>query len=82
MLFNTAIGVAVFLSALALDYCYVRYMKAVSSNAAYSAAWFSVLVWGLGSLGLVASVTQSWWFMLPECLGLFFGTLVAMRRKE
>lgn len=74
------VAVAVFLLALAGDYAETRYVRAVADGAASRAAVLSVLMYAVGAAGFLALVEVSRWMVVPECGGLFLGTLLAMRR--
>jgi hypothetical protein len=73
------LAVAVFISAAAIDYAEARYVRAVQERRAHLAARWSLTMWGLGCLGFVAMLRVSLWLMLPEGLGFYLGTLVAVR---
>lgn len=77
-----ALGVMVLLAATALDYAYVRYQEAVAAKLARAAGLWSVAVYVVGSVGFLSIVQGSLWFMIPECLGLYAGTALAMRRSR
>ena len=68
-----------FWSAMAIDFAEARYIRAVGEGRAHLAARWSVCIWALGSLGFVAAVGWSLWLMLPEGLGFYAGTLLAVR---
>ena len=75
-----ALGVLVFVAAAALDFAYVRYQQHVSARRAARAGAWSAAVYLIGSVGFLAVVQASRWYMIPECAGLYVGTLIALRR--
>lgn len=77
-----ALGVLVFVAATALDYAYVRYQESVLARRRRAAGVWSVVVYLVGSVGFLSIVQGSLWFMIPECLGLYAGTVLAIRRSE
>lgn len=68
-----------FTSAVAIDFAEARYVRAIGDGRAHLAARWSVAIWALGSLGFVAAVKWSLWLMLPEGLGFYAGTMLAVR---
>lgn len=75
------LGLLVFVAAAALDFAYVRYQESVARGRARAAGLWSVLVYLVGSVGFLSVVESSWWYMLPQSLGLYAGTLIAVRRS-
>lgn len=71
--------VLAFLSAVALDYIEATYVKAVACGRANMAGVCSISMWAIGSLGFVALFEFSFWLMIPEGLGFWVGTHLAMR---
>lgn len=69
----------VFISAAAIDYAEARYVRAVGAGAAHVAARWSLAMWALGCLGFVAMLRVSLWLMIPEGIGFYVGTFVAVR---
>jgi hypothetical protein len=76
---SALIAVLVFFAAAVIDYAETRYVRAVHDRDRVSAATWSLVMWALGCLGFVAVVDVSLWYMLPEGLGFFAGTWLAMR---
>lgn len=74
--------VLVFLAAVALDYADVRHKQAVQNVARWRAAFWSVLMYTIGALGFLSVVEVSYWLMIPECIGLLVGTLIALPPAE
>jgi hypothetical protein len=77
---SAALGVAVFVAAAALDYAMVRYQEAVTLRLGHRAALWSVLVYLVGAVGFLSVAKASLWFILPECIGLYVGTRLAVRK--
>lgn len=76
------LGIVVFVAAVVLDYAYVRYQESVSAKREHAAARWSVALYAIGSVGWMTILDASKWYMIPECLGLYVGTVVAMRRSK
>ena len=72
--------VLAFFAAGLSDYLETKYVLAVHSNAPRKAALCSVGMWAIGALGLLAIIEVSPWIVLPEGLGMYLGTVLAMRR--
>ncbi len=68
-----------FISALAVDFAEARYILAIGDGCAHLAARWSLAIWALGCLGFVAVVNYSLWLMLPEGLGFYLGTILAVQ---
>ena len=73
------LAVFAFVSAMAIDYAEAHYVRAVGRGDAHRAALWSLAMYGLGSLGFVAIFNVSLWLMVPEGLGFYLGTLLAVR---
>jgi hypothetical protein len=78
--------VLAFLLALASDYLETKYVRAINRHVTYgdrraaeAAARCSVAMWLVGVIGLIACVEISWLLVLPEGLGLYIGTKLALR---
>jgi hypothetical protein len=74
--------IAVFVSAMVIDYAEARYVMAVEREAARDAAAWSVVMYAVGCLGFVAVLQVSLWLMVPEGLGFYCGTRLALRAKR
>lgn len=67
------------------DWLETRYVRAVRAwedgdeSARERAARASVAMWLVGCVALVTVVQVGWWLLIPEGLGLYVGTRVAMR---
>src|SRR5262245_16252307 len=51
----------------------------VEDRRPHRAALYSVLTWAASTIGLVVAVEVSWWYLVPEALGLYAGTWFAVR---
>lgn len=74
-----ALALLVFCAAAALDVATVRYYQAVQVKRKHAAARWSIAMYAIGAIGFVSVVQVSLWLMVPECLGLYAGTWLAMR---
>lgn len=72
--------VAVFISAALIDFADCRCMLAVTERRANAAALWSIFEYAIGAFGFLVIVQVSLWLMIPEGLGLFVGTQLALRR--
>lgn len=85
------IALIVFFSVLAFalaasgDWLETRYVRAVRAwedgdpAGRERAARSSVAMWLVGTIALVTVVQVGWWTLVPEGLGLYVGTKLAMR---
>lgn len=76
------LAIAVFISAMVIDFAEARYVLAVEARDAHRAAAWSLMMWALGCLGFVAVLDCSLWLMVPEGLGFYCGTRLALRPKS
>ena len=74
------LAVAVFLGALALDYSDSRNTRAVADGRAHAAARWSVAMYVVGMIGFFSVLKISVWLAIPECLGLYVGSWLAVRQ--
>lgn len=74
---TAATVVLVFLSALALDFAAAHYTRALVARRTHAAGMWSVCMCLLSTVGLVALVEISVWFVVVECAGLYAGTLLS-----
>src|SRR5579871_2847535 len=72
-------AVLAFLAAAVLDMAHTVYIRAVERGHAHTAAWWSVVMYAIGCAGFYLCVGRSWWFMIPEALGYYVGTWLAMK---
>ena len=70
--------VVVFVSAAFLDFASVRYQQAVDRCLRHRAALWGVAMYGVSTIGFLSVVDVSWWLMIPECLGFWVGTMLAI----
>lgn len=75
------LAIAVFVSAMVIDFAEARYVLAVERGAARDAAMWSVVMYAIGCLGFVAVINVSLYLMIPEGLGFYCGTRLALRSK-
>lgn len=76
-----ALALLVFVSAVVIDYAEARYVTAVQRGQAHAAAVYSLAMYAVGALGFVAVVDCSLWLMVPEGLGFYVGTRLALRPR-
>ena len=76
------LAIAVFVSAMVIDFAEARYVLAVERRAPRDAAWWSVVMYAVGALGFVAVVNVSLYLMIPEGLGFYCGTRLALRARS
>jgi cell division septal protein FtsQ len=71
--------VLVFILAFLTDYFSARYVKAVGDKKTHRAAYYSVLMWVAGAIGLVTMIEVGTWVVIPEGAGLYLGSIWGMR---
>lgn len=87
---NVALAVLALALGLISDYLSTMYTRAVSvfemardkperERASKRAARTSVAIWLVGSLGLFGVVEVGWWLLIPEGVGFYLGTRLALR---
>lgn len=54
--------------------------EAGDPEAAERAARSDVATWAAGVIGLYTAVEHGWWILVPEGVGLYIGTKLALRR--
>lgn len=69
---------AVFASAVALDFASARYQRELARQRRHAAAAWSVAMCLISAVALLAVTKESAWLLLPECAGLYVGTLLAV----
>ncbi len=74
------IGILVFWSSAALDYCATRYVRAVALDATRAAMLWSVGQWACSLVGFLVAFKVTLWMLPVEAAGLAFGTWLSMRR--
>lgn len=74
-----AAGVLTFVLAAVSDFLETRYVSAVGAHDARGAARCSVAMWLAGVIGIAAWLSVGWWVLIPEGVGLYVGTRLAMR---
>ena len=70
---------AVFVAAFLYDFLNTRYITAVAERKAHKAAVLSIVLWGIGATSLLSVIKISLWLLIPEAIGLYAGTLCALR---
>jgi hypothetical protein len=73
------LAIAVFFGEVAIDYADSRNTQAVAAGRAHAAARWSVCMYLIGLVGFFAVLRVSWWLTIPECLGLYTGSWIAVR---
>lgn len=71
--------ILVFLVTLLYDVIFAKYTQSAASSKALSASIYSVLLIIGGSLTVYLMVRDVW-LLIPECLGAFIGTYIAVKR--
>lgn len=70
--------VLAFVGACALDIAHTVYIRAVECGRVHTAAAWSVVMYAIGCAGFYLCVNHSWLLMIPEALGYYVGTWIAM----
>ncbi len=73
--------VACFFAAFALDAIEAYYVRSVGDTRPHRAALYSVAMYVIGCVGFFSVLSYSWWLMLPELVGLYCGSVYAVRRQ-
>lgn len=79
MLTFTVLSVAVFLASALLDAIEAYYVRSVADGKPERAAILSVAMYVIGCVGFFSVLEYSWWLMIPECAGLYFGSVLAVK---
>jgi len=79
---TTIIALLVFASAVLIDFAEARYVRAVQRGDSHRAALWSMAMYAGGCVGFIAALDVSLAMMIPECLGLYAGTRLAMMRRR
>ena len=74
------LSLLVFVSAMVIDYAEAHYVRSVQAGSAHRAAVWSLVMYAVGALGFVAVINVSLWLMVPEGLGFYCGTRLALRK--
>lgn len=74
------LSIAVFCASAALDYVEAFYVRSVGDLDGHRAGSMSVLMYVIGIVGFLAILDYSYWLMIPECAGLYFGSRLAVFR--
>ncbi len=73
------VGVAIFVSAIGLDFADSSNTRAVAEGRPHAAARWSLLMYAFGTFGFFSVLEVSYWLAVPEAAGLYIGTLLAVR---
>lgn len=73
------LAVLVFFAAAALDVAEAFYVRSIGQQNPHRAAVFSVAMYAIGCVGFFAVLDVSYWLMIPECAGLYLGSVLAVR---
>lgn len=76
------LGVFVFFGAALVDFADVSNQQAVQENQAHRAARYSVGMYLIGMAGFLSVLEISPYFIIPEALGLYMGSIIAVRRRK
>lgn len=76
------LGGLVFCVAIALDFADTTHKIAVEQRDGHRAGMWSVTMYLLGLVGLVSVLDVNRWYIVPEALGLYIGSRIAMRRAR
>lgn len=68
----------VLVAAFAYDFAITRYVIAVDSRDGHRAGAWSTITYLVGLVGTLGILKVSTWLIVPECLGLYLGTLVGV----
>lgn len=74
------LGIVVFFSTAAIDWIQAFWLRAYNRRQATRAANLGVLEYAAGLIAFAAFIEASWWLVIPEVLGLWVGTQLAVRR--
>jgi len=73
---------AVFLSAILIDYAHPRCVVAIQAGAAHRAAGWSIVQWSGATVGFMIAVKVTFLVLPFEAAGLYAGTLIAVGRQR
>lgn len=76
------LSLAIFLSAVGLDFADTSNTRAVAEGRAHAAARWSVAMYALGCIGFFSVIKIAWWLVFPEAAGLYAGSVWAMKRLD
>lgn len=69
----------VFFAVAFADVCWTRWSSAVAAGRRWSAAWWGVGIYVIGSVSVI-EYTANHWLLVPAVLGSFVGTAVAVKK--
>lgn len=76
------LSIAVFIASAALDYVEAFYVRAVTERNPNRAAQMSIAMYVISLVGFFGVLSYSWWLLIPECGGLYVGSVLAIRRHQ
>jgi hypothetical protein len=76
------LGLLVFAASAGIDFANTRYVQAVGRTATHAAARWSVLQWSMSLVGFVVAIKHTLWMLPIECLGLYVGCWLSLRRQK
>ncbi len=76
------LALAVFFIAAGLDYAYARWFEAIKASRRWPAATWAVVVGGIGFILGYTVYNLSPWYAIPELVGFFVGTALAVGSKK
>lgn len=82
MLTVVLLGVLVFVAAAAGDYVESYFVRRVADGDARGAAQMSVAMYCVSLIGFFAVIKVSIWLILPEIIGVYVGTRLAVARQR
>lgn len=73
--------VLVFFVTLLVDWAWTKYTLETANKNALDAAFWSMVIIGLGGLNVIA-YTHDKWLLIPAALGAFTGTYLAVKKES
>lgn len=72
----------VFVSAVAWDFAIANYNLALKDLKGHAAGLWSIAAYIVGAIGFVLAVKVTLWIMVPEAIGMYIGTRLAIWGKK
>jgi cytochrome c-type biogenesis protein CcmH/NrfF len=76
------LALATFFAAAAGDVVEAYFVRSVADLDPHQAARMSVAMYCIGCVGWYITIRISLWYMIPEVLGLYVGSVVAIRAQR
>lgn len=76
------LSLLIFLGSAALDFASARYQQSLACQQAHMAGVWSVAMACIASVAYVSVVKVSYYLIIPECLGLYAGTMLAVNYRK